>query len=336
MRGMFAHRARLGRGPGEDRRRPQRPADRRRPRRGRVLRRLRHPRDPEPHARRGVPRRRGDGGHHAVGRRVHRLQRARGLEDDAARAVGSDRGGEGRPQALHAQGDLRAADRRARHDPRPRLARPRPDLPRGPEHLGRDASARSQKVTIIACGTSWHAGAGRQVPDRGAGAGSGRSRLRLRVPLPQPDRRAATSWRSSSRSRARPPTRWRRCARRKRKGASSIAICNVVGSMATREADGTVYTHAGPEIGVASTKAFTSQLVALQLLALYLAQVRGTLDAGRDPPPHRGAAAAAADHRAGASRRPRRSRRSPSGSTTAPTSCSWAAASTTRSRSKAR
>ena len=63
----------------------------------------------------------------------------------------------------------------------------------------------------------------------------------------------------------------------RRKGASSIAICNVVGSMATREADGTVYTHAGPEIGVASTKAFTSQLVALQLLALYLAQVRGTL-----------------------------------------------------------
>ena len=65
----------------------------------------------------------------------------------------------------------------------------------------------------------------------------------------------------------------------KRKGASSIAICNVVGSMATREADGTVYTHAGPEIGVASTKAFTSQLVALQLLALYMAQVRGTLSA---------------------------------------------------------
>jgi len=49
--------------------------------------------------------------------------------------------------------------------------------------------------------------------------------------------------------------------------------------MATREADGTVYTHAGPEIGVASTKAFTSQLVALHLLALHLAQVRGTLSA---------------------------------------------------------
>ena len=63
----------------------------------------------------------------------------------------------------------------------------------------------------------------------------------------------------------------------KKKGARSIAICNVVGSMATRETEGTVYTHAGPEIGVASTKAFTSQLVALHLLAVYLGQIRGTL-----------------------------------------------------------
>ncbi len=63
----------------------------------------------------------------------------------------------------------------------------------------------------------------------------------------------------------------------KKKGARSIAICNVVGSMATRETEGTVYTHAGPEIGVASTKAFTAQLVALHLLAVYLGQIRGTL-----------------------------------------------------------
>src|SRR5690606_17160516 len=63
----------------------------------------------------------------------------------------------------------------------------------------------------------------------------------------------------------------------KQKGARSIAICNVVGSMATRESDGTVYTHAGPEIGVASTKAFTTQLVALQLLAIHIAQVRGVM-----------------------------------------------------------
>ena len=66
-----------------------------------------------------------------------------------------------------------------------------------------------------------------------------------------------------------------------RKGAACIAICNVIGSMATREADATVYTRAGPEIGVASTKAFTSQIVALHLLALFLAQTRGTLPADR-------------------------------------------------------
>ena len=63
----------------------------------------------------------------------------------------------------------------------------------------------------------------------------------------------------------------------KRKGASSLAICNVVGSMVTRESDGVIYTHAGPEIGVASTKAFTTQLVALYLLALHLARMKGTL-----------------------------------------------------------
>ena len=59
------------------------------------------------------------------------------------------------------------------------------------------------------------------------------------------------------------------------KGARLIAICNVVGSQATRISDGVIYTHAGPEIGVASTKAFTTQLEALYLFALYLRQVRG-------------------------------------------------------------
>jgi glucosamine--fructose-6-phosphate aminotransferase (isomerizing) len=63
----------------------------------------------------------------------------------------------------------------------------------------------------------------------------------------------------------------------RQKGAKILGICNVVGSMLTREANGTIYTHAGPEIGVASTKAFTCQLTALMLTALYLAQVRGKL-----------------------------------------------------------
>ena len=65
----------------------------------------------------------------------------------------------------------------------------------------------------------------------------------------------------------------------KAKGSKTLAICNVVGSMITREAAGTIYTHAGPEIGVASTKAFTAQLTALYLFALYLAQHRGTMTA---------------------------------------------------------
>src|SRR6202020_1987312 len=61
----------------------------------------------------------------------------------------------------------------------------------------------------------------------------------------------------------------------KAKGSKTLAICNVVGAMIARESSGTVYTHAGPEIGVASTKAFTAQLTALFLLALYLGELRG-------------------------------------------------------------
>ena len=61
------------------------------------------------------------------------------------------------------------------------------------------------------------------------------------------------------------------------RGAFLMSICNVVGSQAARQSDAVIYTHAGPEIGVASTKAFTTQLVALYLLALQLAQSRGVL-----------------------------------------------------------
>jgi glucosamine--fructose-6-phosphate aminotransferase (isomerizing) len=64
------------------------------------------------------------------------------------------------------------------------------------------------------------------------------------------------------------------------KGAYLLSICNVVGSQAARQSDAVLYTHAGPEIGVASTKAFTTQLAALYLLGLQLAQLRNTLPAG--------------------------------------------------------
>jgi glucosamine--fructose-6-phosphate aminotransferase (isomerizing) len=136
-----------------------------------------------------------------------------------------------------------------------------------------------QKTTIVACGTSWHAGlVGKhlieslaKVPvevDYG-------SEYRYRDPIILARELAIVITQSGETADTLAALR-----EAKRKGATSIAICNVVGSMATREADGTVYTHAGPEIGVASTKAFTSQLVALQLVALYMAQIRGTLGPG--------------------------------------------------------
>lgn len=136
--------------------------------------------------------------------------------------------------------------------------------------------AALQKVTVIACGTSWHAGlVGKylieslaKVPvevDYG-------SEYRYRDPIVSPHELTIVITQSGETADTLAALREARG-----KGAASIAICNVVGSMATREANGTVYTHAGPEIGVASTKAFTSQLVALQLLALHMAQVRQTL-----------------------------------------------------------
>jgi len=67
----------------------------------------------------------------------------------------------------------------------------------------------------------------------------------------------------------------------KQAGCKVLAICNVQGSMITREADGTILTHAGPEIGVASTKAFTAQMIAIYLFALYLGQLRGKIDEER-------------------------------------------------------
>jgi glucosamine--fructose-6-phosphate aminotransferase (isomerizing) len=63
------------------------------------------------------------------------------------------------------------------------------------------------------------------------------------------------------------------------KGSKTLAICNVLGSMVPREANGTVYTHAGPEIGVGSTKTFTAELTALVLFSIYLGQLRGALPA---------------------------------------------------------
>ena len=132
------------------------------------------------------------------------------------------------------------------------------------------------KVQLIACGTSWHAGlVGKflveQLGKVPAEVDYG-SEFRYRSPIV--DDKTLTVIITQSGETADTLAALRES---KQHGSKSIAICNVVGSMATREADGTIYTHAGPEIGVASTKAFTCQLVALHLLAMYMGQVRGTL-----------------------------------------------------------
>src|SRR6187455_1638174 len=141
-----------------------------------------------------------------------------------------------------------------------------------PDQVLRDV----ERVVILACGTSWHSAlVGKflieslaRVPvdvDYG-------SEYRYRDPIVSKNTLAVVITQSGETADTLAALR-----EAKKKGAHSIAICNVVGSMATRETEGTVYTHAGPEIGVASTKAFTTQLVALYLLALRLAEVRNTV-----------------------------------------------------------
>ena len=133
-----------------------------------------------------------------------------------------------------------------------------------------------EKVKIVACGTSWHAAlAGKFMIERLARIPvevDYGSEFRYRDPIV--DSKTLVMLISQSGETADTLAAQREA---KLKGAKTLAICNVVGSMMTRESNGTIYTHAGPEIGVASTKAFTGQLTALALVAAYLGQVRGTL-----------------------------------------------------------
>ena len=132
----------------------------------------------------------------------------------------------------------------------------------------------AKKINIAACGTSWHAAqAGKFMIERLARVPvevDYASEWRYRDPIIEPD--TITILISQSGETADTIAAQREA---KAKGSKTLAICNVVGSMMTREASGTIYTHAGPEIGVASTKAFTGQLTALYLFALYLGELRG-------------------------------------------------------------
>jgi glucosamine--fructose-6-phosphate aminotransferase (isomerizing) len=190
-----------------------------------------------------------------------------------------------RVQALHAQGDSRAAPTPWRTTLRGRVLLEKGGLEAS--EMGIDAGGREVRqagLSFVACGTSYHAALARAVP------GSSRSRkvpavaelaseFRYRDPVVGEERprggRQSQSGETADTLAAAKEARAR--------GARILAVVNVQGSAIARAAQGTLYTHAGPEIGVASTKCFTAQLAALTLLAVHLGRCRGTLseEAGR-------------------------------------------------------
>ncbi len=150
----------------------------------------------------------------------------------------------------------------------------------GEMEISDEELASAESINIAACGTSWHAAlTGKYMIERLARLSVDvdyASEYRYRDPIAGPDALGLLITQSGE-------TADTLAAQREMKalGSKTVAICNVVGAMVAREAHGAIYTHAGPEIGVASTKAFTSQLTALFLLALKLGQVRGKLDAAQ-------------------------------------------------------
>jgi glucosamine--fructose-6-phosphate aminotransferase (isomerizing) len=143
-----------------------------------------------------------------------------------------------------------------------------------------EAVAGMRRGVLVACGTSWHAAlVGRYLIEDLARLPIEveiGSEFRYRDPLVD----EGTLFLAISQSGETADT-LAAMREARSKGARCLAVCNVVGSTMAREADGVLYTHAGPEIGVAATKTFTTQLTALLLLAIHLGRQRGTLDARR-------------------------------------------------------
>src|SRR5213593_483219 len=142
--------------------------------------------------------------------------------------------------------------------------------------------ASINRITIVACGTSWHSGlVGRQIIESLAQIPvtvEYASEYRYRRPLPASSTLTIAISQSGETADTLEAMRAARAA-----GSRVVGIVNVVGSTIARESDGGIYLHAGPEIGVASTKAFTSQIVALALLGVYLGHQRGLpLEARQD------------------------------------------------------
>ena len=136
-------------------------------------------------------------------------------------------------------------------------------------NITEDEFKRFTSIKIAACGTSWHAGlAGKYMIEQLARVPVDvdyASEFRYRDPVIDDNTLLLVISQSGETADTIAALR-----EAKERGAKVLAICNVQGSMIMREADGTILTHAGPEIGVASTKAFTAQMIALYLLGLYL------------------------------------------------------------------
>jgi glucosamine--fructose-6-phosphate aminotransferase (isomerizing) len=144
-------------------------------------------------------------------------------------------------------------------------------------HLTDEDIKSIRKIFIVACGTSFHAGLiGKTVIENWAGVPVEvdiASEFRYRNPIIDKDTLVIASSQSGETADTLASLR-----EAKDRGATVVAISNVVGSTITREAHGTIHTHAGPEIGVAATKTLVSQIAAIYVIALYLAQVRGTME----------------------------------------------------------
>ena len=144
-------------------------------------------------------------------------------------------------------------------------------------NLSPEQCAAIRRIVIVGCGTSWHAGlVGRHLIQQLAGIPvqvEYASEYRYSRPIAEPGLVAVAISQSGETADTLEALREARVA-----GSTVLGLVNVVGSTIAREADGGIYLHAGPEIGVASTKAFTSQVVALLLLGLYLGRQRGLPD----------------------------------------------------------
>ena len=258
--------------PGGAGRRQGRLAARRRARHRRDPARLRHPGRARAHALRGAARRGRDRDDLGRRRRGHDPRGRAGRR----RAAHGRLGRHGRRSAAATTGSCarRSTSSRPRSATRSSGARragaSQLDELRVPDDVLREVS----KVFVVACGTAFHSGLvakyaiehWTRVPVEIEIA----SEFRYRDPVLGPDTLTLAVSQSGETIDTLEAARHAR-----RQGSQVIAVTNTVGSSITREADAVLYTHAGPEIGVASTKTFATQMVAQQLVALYLAQVRG-------------------------------------------------------------